>query len=173
MVLRDNYFGSFTHFSTLNEYLEKRRRHLPVGDPVDMQYRPGQSNSLQVEIQVEVTHGLVVLPVGLPGYEPINTTRATSAELALGACLVLSIPRLGTQLRTHEEFMGERVNTVHKSCMCLSHTEMCLDSNVINGCIEAEMPEKVLFGSPMYTSLRESLLFDGWSAANASESYSD
>lgn len=41
MVLRENYLGSFTHFSTLYEYLDKRARGLPLGDPVDVKYRPG------------------------------------------------------------------------------------------------------------------------------------
>jgi hypothetical protein len=42
MVLRDNYFGGFTHFSTLYEHLNKRRRGAPPGDPVHLQYRPGE-----------------------------------------------------------------------------------------------------------------------------------
>ncbi len=41
MILRDNYFGSFTHFSTLNEYLQKRGRGQPLGDPITLQYREG------------------------------------------------------------------------------------------------------------------------------------
>ncbi|CDO69204.1 hypothetical protein BN946_scf185042.g106 [Trametes cinnabarina] len=48
MILRDNYFGSFTHFSTLTEYLEKRRRGEPLGDPIHLQYREGQ---LQVHLR--------------------------------------------------------------------------------------------------------------------------
>ena len=42
MVLRENYFGSFTHFSTLSEYLEKRERKLPTGDPIMEKYRQGK-----------------------------------------------------------------------------------------------------------------------------------
>ena len=42
MILRDNYFGSFTHFSTLTEYLEKRKRGQPLGDPINLSYREGQ-----------------------------------------------------------------------------------------------------------------------------------
>lgn len=41
MVLRDNYFGSFTHFSTLSEYLERRKKGLPIGDPILLKYREG------------------------------------------------------------------------------------------------------------------------------------
>ena len=39
--MRNNYFGAFTHFSTLYEYLEKRKLGQPLGDPVDLQYREG------------------------------------------------------------------------------------------------------------------------------------
>lgn len=42
MVLRDNYLGSFTNFSTLYEYLDRRRRKIPVGDPIEMKYREGK-----------------------------------------------------------------------------------------------------------------------------------
>jgi len=42
MVIRDNYFGSFTHFSTLYEYLDKIKRGLPPGDPVVSKYREGK-----------------------------------------------------------------------------------------------------------------------------------
>ena len=42
MILRDNYFGSFTHFSTLTEYLSKRGTGQPLGDPILLQYREGQ-----------------------------------------------------------------------------------------------------------------------------------
>lgn len=41
MILRDNYFGSFTHFSTLKEYIQRMDRKQPLGDPIGMQYREG------------------------------------------------------------------------------------------------------------------------------------
>lgn len=41
MILQNNYFGSFTAFSTLFEYLEKRKQGLQ-GDPVMQQYREGR-----------------------------------------------------------------------------------------------------------------------------------
>ncbi|EEB93005.1 hypothetical protein MPER_08398, partial [Moniliophthora perniciosa FA553] len=41
MILKDNLFGSFTHFSTLYEYLERRARGLTAGDPVLQKYREG------------------------------------------------------------------------------------------------------------------------------------
>jgi len=40
MVLRDNYLGNFTHFSTLVEYLEKRSMSAFGGDPLEMKYQP-------------------------------------------------------------------------------------------------------------------------------------
>ena len=39
MVLRDNYFGTFTHFSTLDEYIKKPQHER--GDPIELQYRAG------------------------------------------------------------------------------------------------------------------------------------
>ena len=42
MIMRDNYFGSFTHFSTLTEYLRGRKKEQPLGDPIHLQYREGQ-----------------------------------------------------------------------------------------------------------------------------------
>jgi hypothetical protein len=41
MVLRDNYLGGFTHYQTLSEFLDKLKRNRPVGDPMELQYRPG------------------------------------------------------------------------------------------------------------------------------------
>lgn len=40
MILQENYFGSFTHFTTIHEYLA-RREDGRVGDPVVEKYRPG------------------------------------------------------------------------------------------------------------------------------------
>lgn len=41
--VKDNYFGNFTQFSTMQEYLEKFD-HGPdsVGDPIMQKYRPGR-----------------------------------------------------------------------------------------------------------------------------------
>lgn len=46
MVLRDNYLGSFTNFSTLYEYLEKRKRGIAIGDPIASKYRKGNVRGL-------------------------------------------------------------------------------------------------------------------------------
>lgn len=42
LVFQSNYLGSFTGFSTLYEYLEKRKRNLPVGDLLELKYREGK-----------------------------------------------------------------------------------------------------------------------------------
>jgi len=40
MIFQQNYFGNFTHFLTLQEYLQKRS-HGQIGDPIDFKHRPG------------------------------------------------------------------------------------------------------------------------------------
>ena len=42
IAVRDNYFGNFTHFSTLGEYVTKRHQNQPVGDPVEAKWREGK-----------------------------------------------------------------------------------------------------------------------------------
>lgn len=44
LILRDNYIGSFTHFQTLSEYLDKRKQKMSVGDPIRLTYRPGKAS---------------------------------------------------------------------------------------------------------------------------------
>jgi hypothetical protein len=56
MVLRDNYFGSFTHFSTLVEYLDKRSKFPLSGDPLEMKHRPnkvGAAGSFLLDIALK------------------------------------------------------------------------------------------------------------------------
>ena len=42
MALKDNYFGSFTHFSTLSEFLARKEEGIPFGDPTALKYGPGK-----------------------------------------------------------------------------------------------------------------------------------
>jgi hypothetical protein len=60
--VKDNYFGGFTQFSTMQEFLEKFD-HSPdsVGDPVMEKYRPGRSDSFAVRLTVDVTDSLVLM----------------------------------------------------------------------------------------------------------------
>jgi len=108
MVLRDNYFGSFTHFSTLYEYLDKRERLKLVGDPVEMKYRPGKSNMMQVELSLTLNNGSILMPAGIPGYEDADD------HGNCGAALALYLPELQVDLRLHDYFMGK----VPASCLC-------------------------------------------------------
>jgi hypothetical protein len=55
MVMRDNYFGSFTNFSTLYEYLDKRKQGLPVGDPLELKYRMGKARSFIFRATLQLT----------------------------------------------------------------------------------------------------------------------
>ncbi|KAG7440025.1 uncharacterized protein BT62DRAFT_646663 [Guyanagaster necrorhizus] len=130
MIIKDNYFGSFTHFSTLYEYLERKSRGLPPGDPVVDKYRKGHSNMLQVNIVVRVDSGCVILPAGLPGYDRSCTTKGHSDEICIGPCLVLDIPELQLQLRIHDYFM-----------------DLSLNTGSITGYIDSNCPEKVLYAS--------------------------
>ena len=126
MILRDNYFGSFTHFSTLTEYLNKRSRGEPLGDPVHLQYREGQvsafllgsshiltsclqSNAMQVTLSLEVDNGVMILPAGFPGYEQFSMEHAQNSPEDLGPCLVLSLPNLQLHLRTNDYYMGMHI----------------------------------------------------------------
>lgn len=120
MVLRDNYFGSFTHFSTLTEYLEKRSRG-EVGDPVEKKWRPEkvgmhfrdcivlsseiQTNMLQVELVLMVQHGSLLFSAGLPGFEK-HAIMATEKDI--GTSLYLAFPELQLDLRLHDYFMGKQ-----------------------------------------------------------------
>ncbi|KAI0074167.1 hypothetical protein K474DRAFT_1774197 [Panus rudis PR-1116 ss-1] len=106
MILRDNYFGTFTHFSTLVEYLQRKRTGRPVGDPIDLQYREGSSNALQVQLSLDLDYGLMIMPAGLPGYEYYNLNEAYNLDdMDIGAATVLVVPTMQLQLRTHEYYM--------------------------------------------------------------------
>ncbi|KAH9041126.1 hypothetical protein EDB84DRAFT_1436665 [Lactarius hengduanensis] len=106
-----NYFGTFTHFSTLGEYLQKRGEG-QIGDPINLTYRPGMSNQMQVEVQLSVHHSLIVLPVGLPGYETYSPIPGQSPQdVSLGGCVVLSVPEIELQLRSHNFGLELNLNT--------------------------------------------------------------
>ncbi|KAI3619034.1 fermentation associated protein [Moniliophthora roreri] len=129
MILRDNLFGSFTHFSTLYEYLERRARGLTPGDPVLQKYREGKANMMQVEMFIQLQNGMIVLPAGLPGYEISHTSSESSTQCTtIGNCVILSFPGFQVQLRAHDHYM-----------------EMTLNIDTITGSIEPDYPEKVAF----------------------------
>ncbi|KAJ7680397.1 hypothetical protein DFH06DRAFT_1404238 [Mycena polygramma] len=137
MILQNNYFGSFTTFSTLFEYLEKRKKGLQ-GDPVLLQYRKGRSNMLEVEVDVDLQNGLMLVPAGLPGYEgPVYD------ETGIGSCVLLDIPELQVHFRLHDFFM-----------------ELSLNTGTITGCIEADFPEKMTYAR-LKPRPKELIVIDG------------
>ncbi|KAH7927135.1 hypothetical protein BV22DRAFT_1193843 [Leucogyrophana mollusca] len=141
MVLRDNYLGSFTHFSTLYEYLNKRGRQHAVGDPIELKYRPGKANMLQVEIALVLQQGSIALPAGLPGYEK----RIAGGERVddIGASVILALSELQLDFRLHDYFM-----------------EMSLNVGEISGAVLRSCSEDLLMKGG-YQSRRGMFLIDG------------
>ncbi|TFK54421.1 hypothetical protein OE88DRAFT_1676060 [Heliocybe sulcata] len=145
MIMRDNYFGTFTHFSTLYEYLDKKKKGIAVGDPIELQYRKGKSNMLQVELQLGVDRGTIVAPAGLPGYESCTSATDTFSQgRGLGSCVVFDIPSLQVQLRTHDFFM-----------------EMSMNVDVVMGRVEDRWPDADIAGSPGRQNAAKTLCIDG------------
>ncbi|PFH51536.1 hypothetical protein AMATHDRAFT_74889 [Amanita thiersii Skay4041] len=124
LVLKDNYFGSFTHFSTLCEYLTKRDKGLSPGDPIMLKYRPGKANMMQVTMSLHASSASLVLPAGLPGYESM-TNQSNNAKI--GACLILRAPEMQLHLRSHDHFM-----------------EMSLNADTVSGFIDPHYPENLV-----------------------------
>ncbi|QRV79612.1 fermentation-like protein [Ceratobasidium sp. AG-Ba] len=61
MVIKENYFGMFTNFTTRNEFLNKLHEQ-SIGDPVRGKYREGKSNPFEVDLGVLVSDSLLALP---------------------------------------------------------------------------------------------------------------
>ncbi|KAI0300988.1 hypothetical protein B0F90DRAFT_1720731 [Multifurca ochricompacta] len=144
MIFQQNYFGTFTHFSTLREYLQKREQG-QVGDPIDMKHRPGASNSMQVEVRLSINHSIVILPVGLPGYETYCPLPGQSPEdVGLGGCVVLSVPEIQLQLRSHN--LG---------------LQMDLNIDTIYGDVESDYTEGSIFTRSQWYPSTEVFLIEG------------
>ncbi|KZT51915.1 hypothetical protein CALCODRAFT_521058 [Calocera cornea HHB12733] len=93
MVLRDNYFGQFTSFTTLEEYQQRRARG-EVGDPVEAKYRPGKSNPMDVEVSIDVQDGLVLLPQEVHDFT---------------AAVAINVPEFEVSIDVHETHMGLQI----------------------------------------------------------------
>lgn len=63
LQLKENYFGGFTHFVTLEEYRHRHERNLQ-GDPLELKYRPGKTDAFEVTVAYELDGGLLLLPQG-------------------------------------------------------------------------------------------------------------
>lgn len=145
MVLRDNYFGSFTHFSTLYEYLDKRKRNLPHGDPIMLKYREGKSNMLQVEVALNAARCTTLVPTSLLGTQAVNfgPQKLLDETTSSGTCLVLAIPEIQLQLRLHDHYM-----------------EMSLNLDTVRGYINLNTPGRVTYAPPQLGT-KEIILIDG------------
>ncbi|KAG6849567.1 hypothetical protein H0H93_007348 [Arthromyces matolae] len=140
MVFKENYLGSFTHFATLYEYLDRRKRNQPIGDPLFSKYRPGKNNMLQAEMQVFVDAGTIIMPVGLPGYSASWEGKAAD----IGECLILTVPNIQLQFRMHDHFM-----------------EMSLNIENIFGGLIGSYPEKVTYKQEALQALKNIFHVDG------------
>jgi hypothetical protein len=61
---------------------------------------------IQVELDVDLQNGLMVVPAGLPGYERSVRDEAPH-NAGIGSCVLLDIPELQVHFRLHSFFMGE------------------------------------------------------------------
>ncbi|KAK8844716.1 hypothetical protein IAR55_006566 [Kwoniella newhampshirensis] len=89
--VKENYFGSFTQFRTMQEYLEKFD-HDPdsVGDPVVEKYRPGRSDPFAVFVTMNIEESLILM-----SDEIYDCKRG----------IVMPIPQLQMNLKSVEHFM--------------------------------------------------------------------
>ncbi|OCF72268.1 hypothetical protein I204_06644 [Kwoniella mangroviensis CBS 8886] len=89
--IKDNYFGTFTQFRTMQEYLEKFD-HDPdsVGDPIEEKYRPGRSDPFAVFVTMNVEESLVLM-----SDEIYNCRKG----------LVIPVPQLQMNLKSVDHFM--------------------------------------------------------------------
>lgn len=63
---------------------------------------------LQVEIGLDLQHGLLILPAGLPGYAPARSKALK--ETGVGPCVMLDIPELQLHFRMHDFYMGKQIS---------------------------------------------------------------
>ena len=126
MVLKDNYFGSFTHYSTLAEFLEKQKAGEPLGDPVIKKYREGQvrsyarfptcfvdylkSNMLEVEMVVLVHDSMLVVPCALHAYARPGRLAEDNDAGMMGPSLLLRTSQLELHFRMNDFYMGRPHN---------------------------------------------------------------
>lgn len=89
--VKDNYFGMFTQFRTMGEYLERFDENPSnVGDPVEEKYRPGRSDALSVNVSMDVRDSLILLPDEI---------------YACDQGLAMPVPQLQMSLKSVEAFM--------------------------------------------------------------------
>lgn len=112
--VKDNYFGAFTQFSTMQEFLEKFD-HSPdsVGDPIVEKYRPGRSDSFAVNMTVNVRDSLVVMSDEIYGSEK---------------GIVIPVQQLQLDLRNNEYQMDMSVDLAPTYVSACDDLERCYQS---------------------------------------------
>jgi hypothetical protein len=104
---------------------------------------------MQVELQLTLIHSLVVLPVGLPGYEMYCPLPDQSPEdVHLGGCILFSAPETEMQLRSHN--LG---------------FEMNLNIGTIYGDVEFNHTERSIFTRSQWFPSSEVFLIEGYYTA--------
>lgn len=109
--LKDNYFGRFTHFSTFQEYSDKKAHGL-VGDPILAKYRKEkvlrlhesrfpisnvffpQSNAFEVTLGLNLLDSAMFLPQSIHGCKE---------------AMLLVAPEMQLWLKLHDFFLGEQI----------------------------------------------------------------
>jgi hypothetical protein len=100
---------------------------------------------MQVELQLSVNHSLTTLPVGLPGYEEYYLLPGHPEDAHLGGCVILSVPEIDVQLRSHN--LG---------------LEMSLNIGTIYGAVESDYTEGSIFSRPQRFPSSEAMLIEGY-----------
>jgi hypothetical protein len=104
---------------------------------------------MQVELQLSVNHSLIILPVGLPGYEEYCPLPGQPPEdVHLGGCIVLSIPEIEVQLRSHN--LG---------------LEMNFNTGTIYSAFESDYTERSIFSRSRWLPSSEVMLIEGYCVA--------
>ncbi|KAG8827640.1 hypothetical protein FRC19_001885 [Serendipita sp. 401] len=101
MSLQANYFGSFTNFTLSSE---ARRKGDKLGDPIDKKYREGQTNLLEVLLEIQVSDATVALPEALLGYEQPDVGTSIPSS-GIGSCALLAVSDVLLSLRLHDYSM--------------------------------------------------------------------
>ncbi|KAL1748805.1 hypothetical protein HDZ31DRAFT_59984 [Schizophyllum fasciatum] len=143
MVFKDNYFGSFTHYSTLAEFLEKQNAGEPLGDPVIKKYREGQSNMLEVRMTVLVQDSMLVAPCALHCYARPGHSVADNDAGMMGPSLILRTSQLELHFRMNDYYM-----------------EMSLNIDNAVGHLEKDFPQLIRYSPPKGVT-KEVLAIDG------------
>ena len=101
---------------------------------------------MQVELRLSVRHSLIILPVGLPGYETYSPLPGQlPQDVSLGGCVVLSAPEIEVQLRSHSFGL-----------------EMNLNSGTIYGEVECDYTERSIFTRSQWYPSSEVFVIEGW-----------